>query len=96
MLSQTDPSITRPPGELKETKSSLVVKGDGSDTGTAMAKTVGLPLAIATRMVANEQIKDKVGVHIPTQPDLYEPILRELEKEHGITFTHQHGTLPSL
>jgi len=82
-------------GELKETKSSLVVKGDGTDTGTAMAKTVGLPLAIATRMLAAEQLKGKVGIHVPTHADLYEPILRELEKDHGVKFTHHHAVLPS-
>jgi hypothetical protein len=80
-------------GELKETKSSLVVKGDGTDTGTAMAKTVGLPLAVATRMVATEQVKGKAGVHVPTQPELYEPILRELERDHDIVFSHQHDTV---
>lgn len=73
-----------------------MVKGDGTETGTAMAKTVGLPLAIATRMVATGQTKDKTGVHVPTRPELYQPMLRELEKDFGITFNHQHCTIQTM
>jgi saccharopine dehydrogenase-like NADP-dependent oxidoreductase len=51
---------------------------------TAMAKTVGLPAAIASRMVVEGRIKE-TGVHIPVTPDIYEPILAELENV-GISF----------
>ncbi len=56
---------------------SLVVAGDDS-VNTAMAKTVGLPLGIATKMVLTGQIRLE-GVYIPTIKEIYEPILKELE-----------------
>jgi len=58
--------------------SSLVVTGD-DQVNTAMAKTVGLPLGVATRMVLTGQIRLK-GVLIPTIPQIYEPVLAELGK----------------
>jgi saccharopine dehydrogenase (NAD+, L-glutamate forming) len=58
--------------------SSLVVIGD-DPVNTAMAKTVGLPLGIATKMVLTGQIK-LTGVYIPTIREIYEPILHELEQ----------------
>ena len=61
----------------------LIVKGE-DNVRTAMAKTVGLPLGIATRLILNGTIKLK-GLHIPTQREIYEPVLKELE-EHGIKF----------
>ena len=63
--------------------SSLVVIGD-DPVYTAMAKTVGLPLGIATKMVLTGQIKLN-GVHIPTLKEIYEPVLLELEN-YGIGF----------
>jgi saccharopine dehydrogenase-like NADP-dependent oxidoreductase len=61
----------------------LIVKGE-DNIRTAMAKTVGLPLGIATRLILNGTIKLK-GLHIPTKREIYEPVLKELE-EHGIKF----------
>lgn len=63
--------------------SSLVVKGDDS-LHTAMAKTVGLPLGIAARLILEEKIKLK-GLHIPTRKEIYEPVLQELQ-QYGIVF----------
>jgi len=63
--------------------SSLVVTGD-DPLNTAMAKTVGLPLGIATKMVLTGQIK-LTGAYIPTHPEIYEPVLQELAK-YGIGF----------
>ena len=54
---------------------------------TAMAKTVGLPLAIATKLVLNGDIRVK-GLCIPTIKEIYEPVLGEL-KEHGISFVEK-------
>ncbi len=66
--------------------SSLVVTG--ADTvNTAMAKTVGLPLGIATKMVLTGQI-ELSGIYIPTIREIYEPVLRELE-DHDIKFTEK-------
>ena len=71
-------------GNLHEIKSSLVVKGEDS-IHTAMAKTVGLPLGIAAKLILEEKIKE-TGLHIPIIPAIYEPVLEEL-KQHGISFT---------
>ena len=70
-------------GKKRELKSSLVVKGDDC-LRTAMAKTVGLPLGIATKLLLNGKINIK-GLHIPTQKEIYTPVLAEL-KENGIAF----------
>jgi saccharopine dehydrogenase-like NADP-dependent oxidoreductase len=45
---------------------------------TSMARTVGLPVAIATRLIAEGRI-DLKGVQIPVAPQIYGPILAELE-----------------
>jgi saccharopine dehydrogenase-like NADP-dependent oxidoreductase len=63
--------------------SSLIVKGENS-LRTAMAKTVGLPLGIATKLILSGKIK-LTGLHIPTHKEIYEPVLRELE-ELGVRF----------
>jgi len=46
---------------------------------TAMARTVGLPAAIATRLILQGKI-NLTGVHIPVLPEIYEPVLEELEQ----------------
>lgn len=75
-------------GETKLITSSMVTKGD-DQTFTAMAKTVGLPVGIGALMVLNKVI-DKPGVNVPTSPDIYEPVLKELEK-FGISFREEEG-----
>lgn len=72
-------------GEKKSLRSDLVVLGD-DQVNTAMAKTVGLPLAIAARLILNGKINLK-GLHIPVMKEVYEPILIEL-KSLGIAFNH--------
>ncbi len=73
-------------GEQKRLNSSLVVFGE-DPRYTAMAKTVGLPVAIATKLILNGEIKSK-GVKIPTTKDIYIPVLKELE-ENGINFIEE-------
>ncbi|MBL4593404.1 MAG: saccharopine dehydrogenase NADP-binding domain-containing protein [Flavobacteriales bacterium] len=70
-------------GEDKELHSSMVVKGDDQKY-TAMAKTVGLPLAISVKMILNGTISTP-GVHVPIVKEIYNPILDELEN-YGINF----------
>lgn len=70
-------------GEVHEISSSMVVKGL-DQTYTAMSNTVGLPLAISTKLVLNGQIKLK-GVQWPIEKEIYTPVLNELEK-FGIKF----------
>lgn len=45
---------------------------------TSMARTVGLPAAIATRMILHGEISGLTGVHAPVIPEIYEPVLAEL------------------
>jgi len=71
-------------GQESEIKSLLIVKGE-NNIRTAMAKTVGLPLGIATKLILNGTIQLK-GLHIPTKKEIYEPVLKELES-YGIKFT---------
>ncbi len=62
--------------KLFVTNSYLVVEGgDGSDTG--MARTVGLPVGIITKLMLNDQINLK-GIQIPVMKQVYEPVLKEL------------------
>jgi hypothetical protein len=49
-----------------------------------MAKTVGLPLGIAAKLILNNTIKSN-GVQIPVTKEIYEPVLSELIK-YGIEF----------
>ncbi len=72
-------------GAEKRTTSTLILKGDNAER-TAMARTVGLPMGILARMVLRGYAGLPVGVCIPTMPEVYEPVLREL-KEEGVVFT---------
>ena len=49
-----------------------------------MAKTVGLPVAIAAKLILSGEIKS-TGVKIPTSKDIYIPVLKELA-DNGINF----------
>jgi saccharopine dehydrogenase-like NADP-dependent oxidoreductase len=64
-------------GSKKVIQATLVAQGDDS-IHTAMAKTVGLPMAIAAKLVLLDKIKTR-GVAIPTTPEFYTPVLDELE-----------------
>ncbi len=70
-------------GEKRQIESSLVVLGE-DQTYTAMAKTVGLPVGIATLKILNGIIKTP-GVQLPITKEVYEPILKELAT-YGIVF----------
>ncbi|MDO6676300.1 saccharopine dehydrogenase C-terminal domain-containing protein [Tenacibaculum sp. 1_MG-2023] len=67
-------------------ESSMVIKGD-DQTYTAMAKTVGLPVAMATVRILNGDITTP-GVQLPINKEVYEPILKELE-DYGINFVEK-------
>jgi len=70
-------------GETYQRTSSLAAIGEGS-MHTAMAKTVGLPIGIAAKQILQGSINLK-GLHLPMKPEIYNPILKELE-EYGIVF----------
>jgi len=75
-------------GQAKKITSSLVVKGD-DQTYTAMAKTVGLPLAIAAKLILQGKISAR-GVIIPTIKEIYLPVLNELEN-YGVKFEEKES-----
>jgi saccharopine dehydrogenase-like NADP-dependent oxidoreductase len=70
-------------GETKQIDSTMVCLGD-DQTYTAMAKTVGLPVAIAALKILNGEITTP-GVQLPISKEVYEPILKELE-DYGVLF----------
>jgi saccharopine dehydrogenase (NAD+, L-glutamate forming) len=69
--------------------SNMVSIGD-DQTYTSMAKTVGLPVAMAALKILNEEITTP-GVRLPISKEVYEPILKEL-KEFGIYFNEIETT----
>ncbi len=73
-------------GKQKEIQAYLTTTGD-DEVNTAMAKTVGLPLAIAARLLVEGKIKSR-GVVIPVVKEIYNPILDEL-KALGIELKEQ-------
>lgn len=74
-------------GKSYDTKAHLVVKGEDQQR-TAMAKTVGLPLALAAQAILNGRLR-KPGVSIPVTSDIYTEILPALE-QCGIGFTYTY------
>jgi saccharopine dehydrogenase-like NADP-dependent oxidoreductase len=76
-------------GRRESITSTLVDFGvPGGDT--AMARTVGLPAAIGARLVLEGEIA-ATGVNIPVLPEVYEPVLEELERQ-GIVCSELTGT----
>ena len=75
-------------GHSQSVSSSLLVTGENG-MRTAMAKTVGLPLGIAAKLILNSEIALR-GLHIPTRKEIYEPVLKELGTL-GISFTEEHA-----
>ena len=70
-------------GKKHQIDSKMVILGD-DQTFTAMSKTVGLPVAIATLQILNGKIKTP-GVQLPITKEVYNPILKELE-DYGVIF----------
>lgn len=70
-------------GEKKQRRSLLKVIGEDA-LHTAMAKTVGLPLGIAAKLILEGKIKE-TGLQIPVKPSIYKPVLEELSLN-GISF----------
>ena len=73
-------------GAEHELHSSFVTLGE-DQTYTGMAKTVGLPVGIATKLILNGVIKG-AGVKVPVSKDIYNPVLAQLE-QFGIEFIEE-------
>ena len=65
-------------GKTKRIRSAMVANGENANE-TAMAKTVGFPLGVATKLLLQGKIEAR-GVVIPITPEFYEPILNELDE----------------
>lgn len=70
-------------GRKEQIVSNMVIIGE-DQTYTAMAKTVGLPVAMAALAILNGKIT-KPGIQLPISKEVYDPILKELTK-YGIEF----------
>ena len=77
-------------GITKRIRSAMVATGENA-IDTAMSKTVGLPLGIATKLLIQRKIEAR-GVQIPITPEFYDPILAELE-ELGFQFIEEEVVL---
>lgn len=73
-------------GKPHQIESSMVALGD-DEVNTAMSKTVGLPLAIAAKLILQGKIKLS-GVHVPIKKEIYEPVLAELTNT-GLVFNER-------
>jgi saccharopine dehydrogenase-like NADP-dependent oxidoreductase len=71
--------------DKKEYLTSTLVNYGEPHGDSAVARTVALPAAIAVKMIINNTIQ-LTGVHIPIIPEIYNPILNELETM-DISFT---------
>lgn len=65
--------------DKKELITSTLIDTGIPDGDSAMSRTVSLPAAIATAMILEGKIT-ATGVHIPVQPDIYNPVLDELAR----------------
>lgn len=70
-------------GHRERFLSTLICKGEPGGE-SAMARTVGLPAAVATSMIVEGKIVER-GVRIPIEAEIYEPILTALDHA-GIRF----------
>jgi saccharopine dehydrogenase-like NADP-dependent oxidoreductase len=94
MLSPTDKDMIVMQHEIEyelgdnkeEIIASLIIFGKDS-VHTAMAKTVGLPLGIAAKLILNGTI-NLTGIHLPIIKEIYEPVMKELQ-QNGINFIEQ-------
>ena len=77
-------------GRREKIMSTLIDYGDpGGDS--SMARTVGLPAAVGTRLILDGKIRRK-GVCLPVHPEIYEPILEDLEA-HSLSFKEERSAV---
>ncbi len=78
-------------GMPQKITSALIVKG-ADNIHTAMAKTVGIPLAIGAKLVMENAIR-LTGLHIPVHKAIYAPVM-QLLPQYGIEFTEEVTNIP--
>jgi saccharopine dehydrogenase-like NADP-dependent oxidoreductase len=80
--------VTYPEGDREPEHITSTMVSEGEAGGfTAMSRTVGLPTAIAVRLLLDGELP-LTGCHIPTHPAIYEPVLREISAA-GLKFTER-------
>ena len=80
-------------GEQHRVESHMVNIGE-DQVYTSMSNTVGLPAAICAKMILKGEVKER-GVTLPIKPELYNPILNELE-EFDIKFIEKKYSLTKV
>jgi saccharopine dehydrogenase (NADP+, L-glutamate forming) len=83
IIMQHEFKYTNAEGDEKMIVSAMAYIGENQEN-TAMSVTVGLPLAITTKLLLTGKI-DLKGVHLPVEEQIYKPVLQELG-EFGINF----------
>ncbi len=78
------------PDCIERRTSTLIAYGEVGGY-TAMARTVGVPVAVATQMILDGEIAGR-GVLAPFTSDIYRPIMKKLQAE-GISFLHRYVSL---
>ncbi|KAK4192883.1 Saccharopine dehydrogenase [Podospora australis] len=72
----------------RETRTSTLCEYGVPNGYSAMAKTVGVPCAVAVKQVLNGTISDK-GILAPMTWKICEPLMKELEENYGITMVEK-------
>ena len=86
IIMQHEFKFTNKEGEEKMIVSAMAYIGENQEK-TAMAVTVGLPLAITTKLLLEGKIS-VIGVNLPVTEEIYKPVLEEL-KDYGIDFVEK-------
>lgn len=72
----------------RETRTSTMCEYGDPKGYSAMAKTVGVPCAVAVKQVLSGQIADK-GILAPMNSKINEPLMKELKEKYGITMVEK-------
>ena len=72
----------------RETRTSTLCEYGDPKGYSAMAKTVGVPCAVAVKQVLSGQISDK-GILAPMNSRINEPLMKELKEKYGITMVEK-------
>ncbi|MCK4763378.1 MAG: saccharopine dehydrogenase NADP-binding domain-containing protein [Candidatus Aminicenantes bacterium] len=81
------------PGRRKEKRTAAMVVEGVANANSAMSRAVALPAAIATKLILSGKITGSGCMMPPTLPELYKPVLHELE-EFGYVFKRQAIKIP--
>lgn len=70
--------VARFPDGKQEHISSTLIDFGQPDGDSSMARTVSLPAAVGAKLILTGAIQE-TGVHVPVKPEIYNPVLDELE-----------------